>query len=155
MTKIRQHNSTLSADPAKGLNRRKALRNKPPERTPTADRRRLERLTTAFVQEVYEACGNACAVCGYEGRYLQVHHVIEADRLKRHYSDVGDGGWSLDELLYDPSNGLLLCAEPAPNNCHGRHTLAVERIPRNCLRRENEAFAERVGMTWVLDRFYA
>lgn len=176
MAKIRQHNSTLSADPAKALKRKSELRPDPeqvrdwqdrsrqnagrpkrrdpaPRRTRT-DRERFAKLTTAFVQEVYEACGHRCAVCHYDGPHLQVHHVIEAERLKREFSDEGDGGWKLDELLYDPSNGLLLCSEPAPNRCHDRHTLAIRRVPRSCLRPANESFAERVNLVWVLDRFY-
>ena len=106
-------------------------------------------LALEWCQQVYEACGHRCAVCGYEGPHLEAHHVIEQGRLRRAYAEEIH-----DELLWNPDNGLLLCAEPAPNRCHNRHTLAVKRIPRSCLRAANEDFAERIGMGWVLDRFY-
>ena len=97
-----------------------------------------------FAQETYEATDNRCAVCGYEGVFLQAHHVIEQKRIRK----LGP------EVLWDSRNGLAVCCEPAPNRCHERHTLAVKRIPREALRPENLAFAEEHGFEWAIDRFY-
>ena len=102
-------------------------------------------LELAFAQETMEACEHRCAVCGYEGLYLQAHHVIEQKRIRK----LGP------EVLWDSRNGLALCFDPAPNRCHERHTLAVRRIPLRCLRSENFEFADEHGFAWAIDRFYA
>jgi protein gp37 len=58
------------------------------------------------------------------------------------------------EIVWSPDNALVLCAEPAPNRCHNRHTLAFRRIPQSALRPENWRFACELDLEWVLRTEY-
>jgi hypothetical protein len=94
----------------------------------------------------------ACAVCGYDGVFVEVHHVIPKELLKRRL-------WEKNkpcpvEVVWDSRNALVVCADPAPNDCHGKHTSAARRIPRSVLRPENFEFAEEHGLGYVLDAAY-
>jgi hypothetical protein len=90
-------------------------------------------------------------VCGYSSpRWTDgndVHHVLERRWLENH---------GFEHLAWDPRDGLSVCPIrwPRGNNCHGRHELSVERIPRSALTGQNEAFAVEVGAVWLLDRTY-
>lgn len=87
-----------------------------------------------------------CEVCGYEGPYVQGHHVIALAALDA--EGVPDTYW------YDLRNQMVVCCEPAPNRCHERHTLWVKRIPREKLSADSEEFAAEVGLGWLLDLQY-
>ena len=80
-----------------------------------------------------------CAVCGTT-RWLQAHHVISQQLLRRLH---------LEHELWNPDNGLAL-----DEDHHRRHELAVERVPRDRLRPENLAFAERLDLMWWLEKRY-
>lgn len=129
-----------------------SLSRNPKPRPTKSERERLDKLTTAFAEEAMEACGHRCANCGYEGPHLEVHHAVSQNTIKRTWQALPLE--QLDELLWNPDNGLALCQEPAPQRCHARHELAVARIPRSKLRPENLAFAQAFGFEHVLERFY-
>lgn len=71
---------------------------------------------------------------------LQAHHVITQQQLKRR---------KLHHLLWDTGNGVPVCVR-----AHRRHTLAVERIPRDLLPAAAISFAETHDLTYVLERNY-
>jgi hypothetical protein len=105
----------------------------------------------ARLQEAFRVAAKRqgkCQNCGYEGVFVEAHHAIPKNLLRRLL--LKKGAPVTLEVLWDPDNALLLCAEPAPNRCHGRHTLAFRRIRRAALRPENWAFARRHGLEWVL-----
>lgn len=69
--------------------------------------------------------------------WIQGHHPIERDKLKR---------WGLAHLIWDKRNGLGVCAYH-----HGRHTHAVQRIPRRLLRPETFEFADEINARFLLE----
>lgn len=71
---------------------------------------------------------------------LEAHHVITQQQLRKA---------RLAHLNWDADNGLTLCGRH-----HRRHHRALERVPYHCLRAHNIAFAERVGLSWLFDRYY-
>lgn len=72
---------------------------------------------------------------------IQAHHVVTQQQL-RHAGR--------DDLLWTIWNGAAVC-----ELAHRRHTLAVERIPRDRLPLRCTIFAETYGFIDILDRFYA
>ena len=52
-------------------------------------------------------------------------------------------------LIYDQRNGMVLCELD-----HARHTGAFQRVPRSKLSPANWAFADELGITWWVERFY-
>jgi hypothetical protein len=105
----------------------------------------------AQLQELFKLAARrqgCCQSCGYDGVFVEAHHAISKALLKKLLARKGTPV-SID-VLWDTRNALLLCAEPAPNRCHGRHTLAFRRIPRRALRPENWEFARELGLEWVL-----
>jgi hypothetical protein len=129
-------------------------------------------LQIRFKREVQEQ--GRCQACGYVGVFLEAHHVLERQIIQRRFPHGAylreDGTWlpiakgqavheeietrSIEQLAWDPDNGLLVCAEPAPNRCHNRHTLAVRRIPQRALRQANWDFARSLGLGWRLEANY-
>jgi hypothetical protein len=108
------------------------------------------------LQERFRAAARAqgvCQSCGYDGVFVEAHHAIAKALLRRLL--LKKGVPCPLEVLWDPRNALLLCAEPAPNRCHTRQTLAFRRIPRHALRPENWQFAPREhDLAWVLETEY-
>lgn len=88
--------------------------------------------------------GQACAACGSHVN-VQAHHIIARAELR-------DRG--LLHLVWDTRNRLPLCAEPAPNRCHDRHTCAFKRVPLAILPEAAWEFAREIGLEWYLERFY-
>lgn len=72
-----------------------------------------------------------CAVCGHS-HYLQAHHVVPMELLRRKLRHLAPE--RLIGIFWDPRNALALCADPAPNRCHDRHTLSFKRVPKRALR---------------------
>lgn len=72
---------------------------------------------------------------------LQAHHVVTQQQLRRH---------GLDELLWDPDNGAAVCERHHRRHHSGREPIWRDYLPTRCL-----AFAERVGLVWLIDRYYA
>lgn len=128
------------------LRRSKPLRHKPRRRRATELTQHEARLQTIFYAEKVRQ--GRCASCGYTGPFLEVHHVIAKQLLKRLLSKKGEP--CPPEVLWDPRNALVLCQEPAPNRCHQRHTIAFRRVGRHVLRPENWQFAEEHDLEWVL-----
>jgi hypothetical protein len=132
---------------AKSLSRsRFPRRPKPPTQL---DQRDVE-LRGRFAAEKHRQ--GRCANCGYDGVFLEVHHVLRAELLKRLLGQKGQP--CPPEIVWSPDNALVLCAEPAPNRCHNRHTLAFRRIPQSALRPENWRFACELDLEWVLRTEY-
>lgn len=77
---------------------------------------------------------------GPDLKTLEAHHITPARYLK---------GWGHDELLWDPANGMCLCRYH-----HGRHETHMQRVPRHLVPDAAWAFAERLHMTWLLEREY-
>lgn len=71
---------------------------------------------------------------------LEAHHVVTQQQLRK----IGR-----DDLRWDVRNGLTLCERH-----HRRHTRALTRVPFELLRPENVAFAEELGVVWILGRYY-
>lgn len=109
----------------------------------------------ARLQQVFHAQKQLhpwCANCGEETVFLQVHHAIPKEVLKRVLASK-DGPCPL-EVIWDPRNAMVVCSEPAPNRCHERHTVAYQRIGRVALSEENWAFAREHGLEYLLERDY-
>ena len=87
----------------------------------------------------------SCQVCRYETQScfgpIQPHHVIEAKTLKKR---------GLHEHLYDVRNRLPVCEWR-----HEQHTTRFKPIPRRLIPASAEEFAEELGLTYLLDRYYA
>lgn len=72
---------------------------------------------------------------------LQSHHVLTQQQLrKRGHAD----------LLWSPANGMTCC-----ERSHARHTKAVERIELARVPERCRAFAEDLGLGYLLDQFYS
>ena len=72
-------------------------------------------------------------------RTIQGHHIIEQQHLKRH---------GKREHLWDPRNGMGLCAYH-----HARHTHWRQRVPRELLPPAVYDFADEIGLPWLLDQY--
>jgi hypothetical protein len=78
-----------------------------------------------------------CRMCGKglpsegDSWVWHAHHAIEKQELRRR---------GLYHLVWDPSNGVLLCAR-----CHRQHTAALPRVPGEKLPQRVRSFAERLG----------
>jgi hypothetical protein len=133
--------------------RRSAFRRKPKRRT---ELERAEARAAIVFGTAVRRRDRVCQACGYDGVFVQAHHVIPKSRLRKLFLKKGQP--LAPEVLHDPDNGLLLCTEDAKpsggEDCHGRHTTAFKRIPARALRPENWAFAERHGLTFVLEAEY-
>lgn len=89
-------------------------------------------------ESVMGAAKGRCAVTGE--RADECHHVVTRQQLRRR---------GLGHLVWDERNGLAVS-----HDVHRRHTLAVERIPRRCLRPENLEFADEHGLGYLVERYY-
>lgn len=83
--------------------------------------------------------GGRCAVSGAWAD--DAHHVIPKQSLKRR---------NLHAHLWDARNGI-----PLARRVHERHTTAVERIERSALPPAAEEFAAELGLSHLLERYYA
>jgi hypothetical protein len=81
----------------------------------------------------------ACERCGCRWPVFG-HHVVPRSKLKQ---------MNLREWLWCLANLMVLCQD-----CHRRHEEAVDRVPWWMLRPENIAFAEWLGLVWLLERRY-
>lgn len=78
-----------------------------------------------------------CRMCGKwlnpggDSWAWHAHHAIEKQELRRR---------GLYHLVWDPSNGVLLC-----RRCHEQHTAALPRVPGEKLPQRVRTFAERLG----------
>lgn len=94
-----------------------------------------------FYREVTR--GKRCARCGRSAR-LEAHHVVPKQTLKREI----DNERHVD-VLYDPRNGVALCAI-----CHERHTNASDRLPRSLVPAAAWGFAAEYGFEWIIESQY-
>lgn len=133
---------------AKSLSRARFPRR--PKRRTELDREEA-RAALIFGQTV-RAERRCCQVCGYRGFFVEAHHVVKAQLLRRLLNQKREP--CPPSVLFDPRNGLLLCTDAAHaherQGCHSKHTGARRRIPRSALRPENWAFAREHGLEWVL-----
>lgn len=82
----------------------------------------------------------ACVVYHHCEGELQAHHVITQQHLRKR---------GLGNVLWDRRIGVTVCEK-----AHRRHTLAIERIPRDCLPVEVETFVQSLELGWMLERYY-
>lgn len=102
--------------------------------------------------------GRGCQVCPRLGRAcdgpVQAHHVTTQQYIKRYVRGLGlPQAQHLDmlaRLLWDTRNGLGVCYR-----AHRRHTNATERIPLALVPEQARAFAEEIGLAYVLPKQYA
>ena len=71
---------------------------------------------------------------------LQGHHVIEKRALRRR---------GLDEHLWDKRNRMSLC-----DHHHAQHTVAHKRIPYDLVPASALEFADELGLTYLIERYY-
>lgn len=154
MPERRQWNSTLTRRTELVRRASAALKSKPINHKPRRLRRKRPteitqheaRLMAVFHSVVAER--GECANCGYDGVFLEAHHAIGKQLLKRVLSKKGEP--CPLEVIWDKRNAVVLCQEPAPNRCHQRHTIAFRRAGRHVLRPENWQFARDHDLEWVL-----
>jgi hypothetical protein len=107
-----------------------------------------EVLRAAWAARAIAEAESTCANCGYQGPWVEVHHAIPKEILKRRLRSKGQV--CPIEVLWHPDNALVVCDEPAPERCHTRHTLTFKRLPRRALRPENWRFARGLG-AWAVE----
>lgn len=71
---------------------------------------------------------------------LRAHHVITQQALRKH---------GLAGFRWETRNGIPVC-----ESGHRRHHSGLERIPRERLPASAIAFADEVGLDWMIDRYY-
>lgn len=101
-----------------------------------------ETLREAIVKEAWTEAwhGKPCAVgCGR--RAVHGHHVITTQALRR---------YGFTDRLWDPRNCLPVCFD-----CHGSHHGASRRIPLSVLSEDARAFADELGLGYLLERYYS
>lgn len=121
--------SALKSDPAKTAafvaRGRGKLKRRDWRATNPTPRREDKRLPGArgWTQRVFALYGRKCVVCGR--RAVQGHHAVERSVIlsARHLTQQ-----ERELLAYDARQGVPVCVR-----CHERHTLAVARIPFECL----------------------
>lgn len=91
---------------------------------------------------------NPCVVCGSRTN-IEGHHVIAKQEIKR---VARSGRWEFDreqDALWDVRNGIPLC-----DRCHQRHETAFKRVPRHLIPPAAVAFADELGVGYLIDRYY-
>jgi hypothetical protein len=68
------------------------------------------------------------------------HHLVPQQVLRRLH---------LEHLLWDPRNGLCLCAYH-----HGQHEVFAQRVPRELVPERAGEFAEEIDLGWLIERDY-
>lgn len=106
-------------------------------------------MAAAFWLEVTRRGRAVDAVDGLPGSAndpIEAHHVLPKSKLKQYARTHG-----LEEaaLVWDPRNGM-----PVRRSRHDRHTRGFDRIPRADVPGSAVAFAEELGLDWVLDLQY-
>lgn len=71
---------------------------------------------------------------------VQACHLIPKQALRRR---------GLYEAVWDTRNGLGACYK-----AHRRSDGALERFPAHCISAEARAFADELGLGWMLDKLY-
>lgn len=129
---------------SKPFKRGKPLRAKP-RTTPQYDAEKKR----AFDLAVLRPGGKRakCAVCGAPAD--DAHHVLAKQTIKQYALSAGLSWDELQDLLWDPRNGLPVCRRD-----HDRHENAFARIPRHCIPGVAWDFADAIEMGHRLDANY-
>lgn len=94
-----------------------------------------------------------CEVCPPEERdpnaWLEIHHVISQQRLKRLARDRKMPEMRKLDLLTDPRNSIVLCRP-----CHHRHTVRNETLPLSSIPPAAWDFARELGLKDELIKEY-
>lgn len=80
---------------------------------------------------------------------LEGHHILPKRYLKRVAKERGLDKAETERILWSLANHMALCGRH-----HNRHERALERVPVEAIPLRAWAFAESVGLTWVLGRVY-
>ena len=95
-----------------------------------------------------------CEVCPPEKRdpnaWLEIHHVISQQRLKRLARDRKLPEMRKLDLLTDPRNSIVLCRE-----CHHKHTIRHETLPLRSIPAAAWDFCRELGIKDELIKEYA
>lgn len=128
----------------------------PPRPSLSEEERRAAALWWAVVTHDKKGKVKACIMCGgclvcaeRHGEqqpsctHIEGHHTVQKQKLKRIARER-----HIDPalLVWDPANGVPLCV-----TCHGRHTLAFERVPGDRLPATTWEWAESVEVTHLLE----
>lgn len=86
-----------------------------------------------------------CEACPPERRdpnaWLEIHHVISQQRLKRYARERKLPAVRRLDLLTDPRNSIVLCKP-----CHHKHTVRHERLPLRVIPKPAWDFAKELGL---------
>lgn len=100
--------------------------------------------------------GGVCACCGAapaKGEWLQAHHVLPKEYIKKYVSGLQLPAQAaaelLHELLWDKRNSM-----PLKNTHHALHTNRKRPVPWTCIEPRHLQFAGALGMVHVLTRQY-
>lgn len=80
---------------------------------------------------------------------LEGHHIVPRRYLNSVVRERGLVGEDANRIVWNLANHLPLCAYH-----HNRHERALERVPRHVLPDAALAFAEDVGLTWLVEKAY-
>ena len=107
-----------------------------------------------YYNEARKRAWKGCQACPPEQRnpkaWLEVHHVISQQRLKRLAVERKLPSVRRLDLLTDPRNSIVLCKE-----CHHKHTVRFERLPLAVIPAAAWDFARENGLKDELIKEYA
>lgn len=139
------------------LQRKTPLRAKRP--APTDELTRIAQL--AFWQAGLAQCTRdkqgryICPVCEqrFPRAWMQVHHLISQEAIRRHVASLRLEASRMEGLLrrrlWDARNAFACC-----RICHAQHTVATVRIPLRLVPERAWEFADEMGLTYLLTRYY-
>jgi hypothetical protein len=113
----------------------------PPRGQPSAQSR--------FHDAVFRRYGASCLMCEHAPVDATVRQAYAKDLEWLQAAHVLPKRWLLGADKACADGGIVLCVYH-----HGRHDHWVERVPRVLLPPEAVAFADRIGLGWLLDKEY-
>jgi hypothetical protein len=143
------------------LGRGKPLKAKKPRRDPKTE---PPKATRRFRAGTFRRCKRdpetglwVCPACGglFAAVEMECHHIIEKERIKKYVAGLmlESEAHRLEVLirrLWDHRNGIAVC-----KNCHAEHTNRKRPLSRALLPECVWVFADEIGLSYVIDRYYA
>lgn len=121
------------------------------KRTPLSRRNGIKAATRSKQVRVPASWGknnrDACRMCGLWLVWMDPHHTIPAQVLRRELSHLPDD--QLAGVLGDERNLMWLC-----RYCHEAHHNRSRPIPADCLNHGHWEFANLWDLDWYLERTY-
>lgn len=132
------------------------LRRAPNSNTTRSPAQKAQESQAQLLWRWHTCIPGVCACCGKaptKADPMEAHHVLPKQYIKKYVAALKLTKPArvqlLIDLLWDRRNGM-----PLLQSCHRRHTRAIQRVPRRCLRPQHYEFAMALGMEHVLDRQY-